>query len=204
MNRRVAELFRLLMDLSPEDRARYWAEHAVDADTRQEVEELLAHDSKGDDRISKLVGWAAMAVLGGDMVGLRCGPFRLMSVIGRGGMGVVYLAERSDGEVSQRAAVKLMQPGWSEIRRERFLQEREILAALTHPNIAHLLDAGHLADGQPYLAMEFVEGKPIHQYCEGLSVRRKIELFLKVWRGRVSARKPGSAPGPEAEQYFGH
>ena len=87
-----------------------------------------------------------------------------------------------DGEVTQRAAVKLMQPGWSHVQRERFLREREILAALAHPNIAHLLDAGHLDDGQPYLAMEYVEGKPIDQYCEGFGMRQKIELCLKVCR----------------------
>ena len=110
----------------------------------------------------------------------RCGPFRLVSVIGRGGMGVVYFAERDDGEVSQRAAVKLLNPGWTDDNRERFLRERNILAALGHPNIAHLLDAGHLEDGQPYLAMEYVEGQPIDRYCEGLALQQKLELFLKV------------------------
>ena len=111
---------------------------------------------------------------------MRCGAFRLVSVIGRGGMGVVYFAERVDGEINQRAAIKLMHPGWTEAHRERFLQERQILAALSHPNIAHLFDAGHLDDGQPYLAMEYVEGKPIDQYCTGLATGQKIELFLKV------------------------
>ncbi len=141
---------------------------------------MLAHDQTGGDPFSQVVGYAASALLLQDAKGARCGPFQLVDVIGRGGMGVVYLAQRVDGAVKQRAAVKLMHPGSNEIQRERFYREREILAALTHPNIAHLLDAGHVDDGQPYLAMEYVEGKPIHEYCQGFGVRQKIELFLKV------------------------
>lgn len=158
----------------------YLADHPVDANTQRDVEELLAHDTTDENHMAQPIARAARAWLLRDVSGARCGAFRLVSVIGRGGMGVVYLADRVDGEVTQRAAVKLMHPGWSEVDRERFLQEREILAALTHPNIAHLLDAGHLEDGQPYLAMEYVEGKPIDQYCTGFSARQKIELFLKV------------------------
>ncbi len=181
MRPEVAELFDKLADLPPEARALYFAEHPVDAATRQEVEELLAHDATEADPLTQPIAvTAAQAFQRMDATGTRCGVFRLVSLIGSGGMGVVYLAERVDGEVTQRAAVKLLHPGWSEIHRERFLQEREILAALTHPNIAHLLDAGHLEDGQPYLAMEYVEGKPIDQHCEGFTLRQKIELFLKV------------------------
>src|SRR5262249_50544798 len=153
------------------DRVRYLAEHPVDAGTLREVEELLARDSTNSDPISpSIAAAAARAVLGMDRYGARCGAFRLVSVIGRGGMGVVYFAERAEGEIRQRAAVKLMHPGFTEIHRERFLQEREILAALSHPNIAHLLDVGHLDDGQPYLAMEYVDGKPIDEHSAGLSV----------------------------------
>ncbi|HYP07859.1 MAG TPA: protein kinase [Bryobacteraceae bacterium] len=176
----LATLFNELADMPPRLRSQYLNDCEVDADTRRELEELLAHDDGSDETISCLVGAAAKAALHGDSRGLRCGAFRLVSVLGTGGMGVVYLAQRADGEVTQRAAVKLMQPGWSPEQRERFLREREILAALTHPTIAHLLDAGHLKDGQPYLAMEFVEGKRIDEYCRGLSARHKIELFLKV------------------------
>ena len=92
----------------------------------------------------------------------------------------MYLAERADGEVSQHVAVKLLPLGAGEFQRERFLQERQILASLSHPNIARLLDAGHLDNGQPYLAMEYVDGKPIDVFAAGLSIRQKIALFLKV------------------------
>lgn len=180
MRPEVAQLFHKLADLSPEARALYLAQHPVDPDARREVEELLAHDTVDVDRVPQaIISAAAQQLIRENAEGVRCGAFRLVHPIGRGGMGVVYLAERVDGEVTQRAAVKLLHPG-NEVHRERFLQEREILAALAHPNIAHLLDAGRLEDGQPYFAMEYVEGKPIHEHCEAFSSRQKIELFLKV------------------------
>jgi tRNA A-37 threonylcarbamoyl transferase component Bud32/tetratricopeptide (TPR) repeat protein len=181
MNARVEKLFHQLADLSPEERARYLAEHDIDEETRREAEQLLAFDSHDSAPLVRDIGFAADRTLTQlDAMGRRCGPYRLVSVIGRGGMGVVYLAERVDGEVTQRAAVKLLQPGLQDIQRERFLQEREILAGLTHPNIAHLLDAGHLEDGQPFLVMEYVEGKAIDVSTAGLDIRQKISLFLKV------------------------
>ena len=112
---------------------------------------------------------------------LLCGPYRLGNLLGRGGMGSVYAAERADGEVRQRVAVKLLRPGADPPQfRAWFLSERQILATLSHPNIARLLDAGHREDGQPYLVMEYVEGKTIDVYVAGMSVRQKITLFLKV------------------------
>jgi tetratricopeptide (TPR) repeat protein/predicted Ser/Thr protein kinase len=181
MNTRVAELFHALVDLSPEERMRYLVEHDIDEETWQEAEQLLAFDSRDSAPLLRDIGLVAGRTISQiDSTGRRCGPYRLVGVIGRGGMGVVYLAERVDGEVTQRAAVKLLQPGLHDTQRERFLQEREILAALTHPNIAHLLDAGHLEDGQPFLAMEYVEGKAIDVFTAGFGVRQKIRLFLKV------------------------
>ena len=83
--------------------------------------------------------------------------------------------------MTQRVAVKLLRPGVDDRQlRRRFLAERQILATLSHPNIAKLLDAGHREDGQPYLVMEYVEGKPIEDYIAGISTRQKITLFLKV------------------------
>ncbi|HEX6895360.1 MAG TPA: serine/threonine-protein kinase, partial [Bryobacteraceae bacterium] len=111
----------------------------------------------------------------------QCGPYRLSRVLGRGGMGAVYLAERADGELAQHVAVKLLRPGSDDDQsRRRFLAERQILATLSHPNIARLIDAGHREDGQPYLVMEYVEGTTVDAYAENLSIPRKIALFLKV------------------------
>src|SRR6476646_16834 len=96
-------------------------------------------------------------------------------------MGAVHLAERVDGEITQQVAVKLLRAGVDDdVVRQRFLSERQILATLSHPNIARLLDAGHREDGQPYLVMEYVDGKAIDAYATGLGTRRKIALFLKV------------------------
>src|SRR5262245_61900510 len=110
------------------------------------------------------------------------GAYRLVSPIGHGGMGVVWLAERCDGHFEGRAAVKLLDMvrfGQSEARIRR---EATILARVTHPNIAHLIDAGVSQDGQPYLVLELVDGQSIDGYCDdrSLSVPARIELFLGV------------------------
>ena len=110
-----------------------------------------------------------------------CGPFRLVRAIGRGGSGAVYLAERADGEVTQRVAIKLLRYGGDEpVFRERFLRERRILAGLSHPGIARLIDAGHTADGRPYLAMDYIDGTPIDVYAEKLDLPARLGLFLQV------------------------
>jgi predicted Ser/Thr protein kinase/tetratricopeptide (TPR) repeat protein len=181
VNARLEELFHELVDLPPTDRARYFGEHQVDEGTRQEVEALLAFDAGASSFLERDVSIAASRALPQlEGKGWRAGPYRLLDVIGRGGMGAVYLAERADGEVTQRLAVKLLPPGAGDPQRERFLQERQILASLAHPNIARMLDAGHLASGQPFLAMEYVDGKPIDVFAAGLSVRQKVALFRKV------------------------
>jgi tetratricopeptide (TPR) repeat protein len=169
-------------DLSGEARGRYFAENGVDAQTRKEVEALVAFDSHSSTVLEKSISEVAQRALSQlEPEGMLCGPYRVGGLLGRGGMGTVYLAERVDGEVSQQVAVKLLHPGAdSPELRQRFLLERQILARLSHPNIARLLDAGHRDDGQPYLVMERVEGTTIDVYTTGLGTRRKIALFLKV------------------------
>jgi serine/threonine protein kinase len=183
MNARLQELFHDVADLSPEARTEYFAAHAVDEETREEVEELLAFDSSASAFLQRDVSIAASRSLPQlESAGWRCGPYRLLDVIGRGGMGAVYRAERADGEVTQRLAVKLLPPGAGDAQRERFLQERQILASLGHPNIARMLDAGHGENGQPFLAMEYIDGLPIDVFASRLSARERISLFLKVCR----------------------
>ncbi|REJ76892.1 MAG: serine/threonine protein kinase [Acidobacteria bacterium] len=111
------------------------------------------------------------------------GRYRLLEILGRGGMGVVYRAERADDEFEKTVALKLLPQGLeSEPARRRFRIERQILARLEHPGIARLLDGGVTDDGSPYLVMELVEGRPIDTFCdeEELSLRSRVELFLDV------------------------
>lgn len=117
--------------------------------------------------------------------GALIGPYRLMREIGFGGMGAVWLAERSDGALKRSVALKLpLFALANQTLAERFNRERDILAALTHPNIARLYDAGAAASGQPYLALEYVEGEPLTTYCDKrqLPVDARIALFQQVLR----------------------
>src|SRR5690606_6651679 len=105
------------------------------------------------------------------------------SEIGHGGMGRVYLAARADGEYEQEVAIKLLRPGRdTPDTLRRFRVERQILATLNHPHIARLFDGGITDDGQPFIVMEHVEGKPIDAYCDEqhLDVRDRLLLFASV------------------------
>jgi serine/threonine-protein kinase len=115
--------------------------------------------------------------------GARVGAYRIVSLVGAGGMGDVYRAERADGAYRQAVALKVLRPGYgtAELVR-RFRVEREALARLTHPGIARILDGGALDDGRPYIVLELVDGLPITTYCEAraLPLRDRLALFLKV------------------------
>ena len=112
----------------------------------------------------------------------RIGPYRIVSAIGQGGMGAVYLAERADGAFDQRVAIKVVRGLLDQDRVRRFRAERRILASLQHPNIARLVDGGTTEDGCPYLVMEYVEGQAIDVYAEqhGLGLDERLALFITV------------------------
>jgi len=115
--------------------------------------------------------------------GSRLGPWRLGEELGRGGMGTVYAATRDDGEFEQRVALKLLRFGFDEeATRARFLRERQILARLQHPGIAHLLDGGVAPDGRPYLVLERVAGETVTAWCDRrrLALEPRLRLFLQV------------------------
>ena len=118
------------------------------------------------------------------------GPYRLLREIGRGGMGTVWLAERNDGTIRRPVALKLPWGAWPRAALAgRMLRERDILAALTHPNIARIYDAGVTPEGRPYLALEYVEGQPIDAYCDAqhLDVHARLRVFLQVARALAYA-----------------
>lgn len=120
---------------------------------------------------------------GGRSVPQLIGPYRLLRELGRGGMGVVYLAARDDGTFRKNVALKLLLR--DQVNEEfvlRFKQERQVLAALDHPNIARILDGGDAPDGMPYYVMEYIEGLPLDGYCDQqrLSVTGRIKIFQQV------------------------
>ncbi len=115
----------------------------------------------------------------------RAGPYALLRELGRGGMGVVYLGERAEGGFRQRAAIKLVKRGMdSDAILARFLRERQILAGLDHPNVARLLEGGVTDEGQPWFAMELVEGEPLTGYCDSrrLGLADRLRLFTDACR----------------------
>jgi|CXWL01.1.fsa_nt_gi serine/threonine-protein kinase len=126
--------------------------------------------------------------------GQRVGPYEIKEVLGHGGMGLVYRAERVDGDESQQVAIKFVRRELlDEHTRRRFLAERRFLAALDHPNIARLLDAAELDDGSPYFVMEYVDGVPLTDHCKraGLDVRARVALFRKVCAAVAQAHRNG-------------
>ena len=125
----------------------------------------------------------------GSLEGLRLGAFQLEELVGRGGLGVVYRGRRVVGGFEQRVAVKLLLDPRREAVIRRFERERAILASLSHPGIATLLDGGTAPDGRPYLVMEFVDGVPITHYCNEarLGIRERLGLFLRVCEAVAAA-----------------
>ncbi|HET7111451.1 MAG TPA: serine/threonine-protein kinase, partial [Gemmatimonadales bacterium] len=182
----VAELFAETAGLSPRERSALLAERCRDRpEVRAAVERLLlSRDACGEGFLASLPSGLvrdAMAEL--DAPPPRLGAWRALRELGQGGMGQVFLAERVDGQFTQRAALKLLKRGMdSRAILARFLRERQILAGLEHPNIARLLDGGIAPDGRPFFVMEYVEGLPLTRYADEqqLSIAQRLTLFQHV------------------------
>ncbi len=173
---RTLQLLDQALALAPEERAGFLDRAcADDAALRDEVATLLLADEAAEGFLEPVT------LVAGDRANERIGPYRLLREIGSGGMGRVYLAERADALYQRQVAVKFLRWNFADLR-SRFDNERRILAALDHPHIAKLLDAGSDAQGSPYVVMEFVEGEPITRWCErrGLATTERIALFRKV------------------------
>src|SRR5688572_20456879 len=144
-------------------------ECATDPELRREVEQLLQSCARAAGFLEQPPATLAAALLEERPApaGRRIGPYVVTGEAGRGGMGVVYLAERSDGQFRQRVALKVLPRGLeSDHAIRRFLEERQILASLAHRGIARLLDGSVSDDELPYFAMEYVEGSSIDRYCD--------------------------------------
>jgi serine/threonine-protein kinase len=190
--KQVEELLDAALELAPHERRRFLEKVGAGApELCVEVESLLACEESVEGFLT-----APALALSSDFfedgdsaeerAGQTVGRYRIIREIGRGGMGAVFLAERSDGEFQQRLALKIVRRSFadSDLAR-RFRQERQILASLNHPNIARLLDGGVSRDGEPFLAMEYVEGARIDDYCDSnsLSTDERLSLFLAVCQG---------------------
>lgn len=169
--------------MAPEERNVFLNEACADDPIlRQEVESLLAADESVGD-FFRGVEQLARPKSGPGLALRHLGAYKLVHKIGEGGLSVVYLASRDDEAYAKRVAIKVLRRGLeSDLNLERLRTERQILAALDHPNIASLLDGGTSPDGVPYLVMEYIQGVPIDRHCEasGLTVRHRLELFLEV------------------------
>ncbi len=175
---KIKEVFNQTLDLSPTEREIFLAGHHESI--RKEVRELINSHENADAFIKNPI--AVNLGLDKDTnVGTTIDNYKLLEIIGAGGMGTVYLAERTD--LGQKVALKLIKRGMDtrEVLK-RFTLERQILSRLNHPNIARLLDAGSTADGLPYFVMEYIEGETIIKFCDNhdFDINERLELFQKV------------------------
>lgn len=192
---KIERIFEHALELEGQARKDYLAEACGPDDTlRHEVESLLTHHEELsptflDQPLAISTGLAPPAPPeAGDTVG----AYRIVEKLGQGGMGTVYLGERSDGAFDRQVAVKVLRRGMEdETARLRFEMERHILAGLDHPGIARLLDGGTTAAGSPFVVMELVDGEPIDRYCDahGSSVNERIDLVLEVCEAVASAHQ---------------
>jgi serine/threonine-protein kinase len=179
------ELFEAALQVPDDERAAYVDRAAADADLATLVRGMLAADAveQSEPGLAGVVSRAVEEVTGSrSPLVERLGPYRIVSMLGEGGMGAVYLAERDDDEFLQQVAIKVVRGLLDPERVRQFRNERQILAWLEHPNIARLLDGGTTDDGMPYLVMEYVDGAPIDRHADArrLTVAERLQLFLVV------------------------
>ncbi|MDQ3801498.1 MAG: protein kinase [Acidobacteriota bacterium] len=194
---KIKEVFLGAIELTAAERARFLRDKCGDDEQlRRAVEDLIRQDEEAGSLMSRpaieknaadFFAEAKAASANDDdddpLLGKIIGAYRLTGELGRGGMGAVYLAERVDGEFRRQAAVKLIKRGMdTDFILRRFRQERQVLAALAHPNVASLLDGGTTDDHLPYFVMEYVDGKPLYQYGDDkkLSIDERLALFLQI------------------------
>ncbi len=179
----VKEILDGVLDREGDDRARFLLEACrQDPALRQEVDSLLASAPVGE-ALERPPVDVSPEPEAPSPIERQIGHYRAVKELGRGGMGAVYLAVRDDDQFKKRVAIKVLRPGMdSGDIVQRFRNERQILAGIDHPHVARLLDGGSSEDGLPYFVMEYVDGKPIDEYCdsERRSIAERLALFRQV------------------------
>ena len=185
--RRVRDVFVTAARLADLEQDAYISEACNDDPTlEREVRELLTLGDTDDEKVDALVASVAQGLanaINQDAAVETVGPYRLLSSLGRGGMGSVWLAERDDGHFEQKVAIKFVDKGRATPELvNRFRSERQILAVLDHPGIARLLDGGETDNGVPFIVMEYVDGTPVDQYCDErkLPIPERLALFIEI------------------------
>ncbi|MCA9316342.1 MAG: serine/threonine protein kinase, partial [Planctomycetes bacterium] len=187
---RVAELFEEARALSAEERGA-WLTRLASAEPRlaEQVRRLLGHHEADEAAVDTLkTTWRDHVAEGASF-----GPYTIVRELGRGGMGVVYLADQTE-PLKRRVALKVIQAGlWGPDVARRFDRERQTLARLVHPGIAQVHDAGVTDDGRPYVVLEYVDGEPIHTFAREheLDLPARLELFVDVCRAVEFAHQKG-------------
>ncbi len=194
---RLRELFDRVLDRPEASRPAWIEANVADVDTRAALQALLDAeaeqgplDGSAEDHLERIDAGRAAHPEG--LIGQTVGAFRLTALLGRGGMATVFLGERESAGFRQQAAVKLLRMGlYSAVEQRLFLRERQALAALSHPNIARLLDGGVTEAGVPYLVLEYVDGTTITQYAAAyrLDLSERLRLFVVVCRAVAAAHR---------------
>lgn len=183
---KIKNILENALETAPESRSVYLGEACGnDENLRNEVEKLLEFERTEEDILEQNPVSAVFQNenFAKSQIGRQIGNYKIISELGEGGMGAVFLAERIDGEFTQKAALKLIKRGMdSDAVLRRFFNERQILASLEHPNIARLIDGGTTDDGLPFFVMEYVEGATILEYsnAENLDLEARLKLFREV------------------------
>ena len=182
--KKIEELFNKAVELNPTERIEFLRkECGNNLNLFNEVLSLLESDEDVHPLLDKKASDLINVEQKINFIGQQIGSYRIVEEIASGGMGTVFLAERSDGLFEQKVALKIIKPGLSTIPIiRRFQQERQVLANLQHSSIAKLFDGGVTEDKRPFFTMEYVDGIPIDQYCddEKLPIKKRLELFIKV------------------------
>lgn len=184
---RALRLMRAAFDITDAERKAWLDEHCGDdAALRAEIDRLLAADAEASGVLDQSLGeHVARGAIGADpRIGRRFGPYVLTGLLGRGGMGVVYRGEREQGGFTQSVAIKLLRAAAHDdlLAAQRFARERQILVRLQHPNIARLLDGGIDGDGQPWYAMEYVQGEALLDWATRTqaSLPQRLQRLMQV------------------------